>query len=72
MQLTMQEKIEIHMGRAGLNVGQLAEKMEWTREWMSAKINGRAEWKMSELKRAADILGVSLRDLLDDPIETVQ
>lgn len=59
MELTMSEKIKILAKRSNIALFQVAERSGQTRQNLANKLS-RNDFKISELKRIADALGVGL------------
>ena len=62
MELTMSEKIKILAKRSNIALFQVAERSGQTRQNLANKLS-RNDFKISELKRIADALGVSLAEV---------
>lgn len=42
---------------------EFARRMGWSERTTSLKLNGKIDWKQSEIRRACDILGIRLSDI---------
>lgn len=56
MQMTTTEKIKLIRDRAGLNLGELAERAEATRQNLNNKF-GRNNFCENEIRKLADVMG---------------
>lgn len=56
MQMTTVEKIKLIRDRAGLNLGELAERAETTRQNLNNKF-GRNNFCENEIRKLADVMG---------------
>ncbi len=52
-------KLKASIVEAGLDIGELAQKMQMSRSTLSARINGKTDFTRSEMENFASIVGKS-------------
>lgn len=58
---TVLGEIRAEMSRKRLSQDALASRLGWTQQFVSRRLNGRTDLKITELEQIADALGADLR-----------
>jgi DNA-binding XRE family transcriptional regulator len=70
--LTLNDKILALRHRHGYTQADLAEKLKISRPSVILRERGDRSWTLAELQTLAEMFGTTVKDLLDDPPETMQ
>jgi DNA-binding XRE family transcriptional regulator len=65
--LTLNEKIVALRHRHSMSQGAVAQAIGMSRATFNEREAGNSAWRINEVQKMAEIFGVSMRDLMDDP-----